>query len=87
MKAGKHEVLVRILDVDSTEEGVVQCPDPAMEGWRMYRLNYGGVNQDNIVEGRVWLPPSADPTAIVQLIMGMAAYEQIWKVQSEETKT
>ena len=72
---------LKILDIDLTEEMVLNqdaLPKP-LRGWRYYRIEYGGSNEDCIYEGRILLPESADPDAIVQLIMGMQAHGQIWK--------
>ena len=71
---------MELLPVDATEE-MTMDPDAlpsAMRGWRCYRIEYGGCNEDCIYEGRVMLPPQASPDALVQLIMGMQAYEKIW---------
>jgi len=74
----KHNV--NIVDVDLTEEGVMN-PDafgPDLKGWRLYRIEYGGCNEDCLWEGRILLPPRADRDAVADLIMGMQAREQIW---------
>ena len=82
-----HHHDVKILDVDTTEEYVLN-PDALpkeLKGWRYYRLEYGGPNEACVWEGRIMLPPRADPQAIVQLIMGMQSYEGIWQVMEDET--
>jgi hypothetical protein len=47
------------VDVDTTEEFAYSWPDPEIEGWRFYRIEYGGCNEDCYYEGRVILPPQA----------------------------
>jgi len=54
----------RLIDVDLTEEGAFSWPDPEIEGWRHYRIEYGGCNEDCYYEGRVWLPPQADSSVL-----------------------
>ena len=81
-----HHHDVKILDVDTTEEYVLN-PDALpkeLRGWRYHRIEYGGPNESCLWEGRILLPPGADPQALVQLLMGMQAYGSIWKVVSEE---
>lgn len=39
-------------------EQAVLRPPPGMEGWRMFRIEYGGHAEACIVEGIVWLPPT-----------------------------
>jgi len=72
---------VSLVDIDTTEEMIMNedALPPALRGWRYYRIEYGGCNEDCIWEGRIMLPPRADSHEIVRLIMGMQAYEQIWK--------
>ena len=36
------------------------------------------MNEGCLHEGRVLLPPHADPDALAQLLMGMAAWEEAW---------
>ena len=75
----KH-MTVKILDIDTTEE-MVMNPDAFPEelrGWRYYRIEYGGCNEDCLYEGRVLLPRHADPNAITDMIMGMQAREEMW---------
>ena len=45
-----------------TEYGVFHHPTK-MKGWRYYRIEYGGVHEEQWAEGNVWLPPNADPRA------------------------
>lgn len=71
---------IKILDVDTTEEYVMNqeaLPEP-LRGWRHHRVEYGGCNEDCLYEGRILLPPRADPLAVVQLLLGMQAYEEMW---------
>lgn len=51
---------------------------PELRGWRCYRLQYGGANEDCLYEGRVLLPPEMDAQAVANLIMGADAHRQIW---------
>lgn len=54
--------------VSLTEVGVFRYPHPEMEGWRLYRIEYGGVNQDCFHECSIWLPPELDSTVIEHLL-------------------
>jgi len=83
----KHTVGVRIIPVDTTEEFVLNPKGlaPELRNWRIYRLEFGGANQDCVYEGRIILPRRANPDAIAQLIMGMQTWEQMWK-EVEETE-
>lgn len=65
------------LEVDFTEEMVFNAP-PGMEGWRCYRIEYGGPNESTIIEGRIWLPRHADIEAIETLLLGMITREEIY---------
>ena len=58
------------LPVDYTEEMVFHPPE-GMEGWRYYRIEYGGPNKACLTEGGVWLPSWADAQRIVDLINEM----------------
>jgi hypothetical protein len=60
--------------IDLTEE-MVYNPPRNMEGWREYRIEYGGIHQDCLVEGSIWLPRHADPDAIVAILKGMIEME------------
>ena len=78
-----HSYVLNVVDVGTVEEAVLN-PDalaPELRGWRYYRLEYGGCNEDCIWEGRVLLPPNADPDALAQLILGMQAHGQIWRIE------
>ena len=41
------------------EYGVFSYPE-GLEGWRAFRMEYGGANEDCIWEGTIWLPPWVD---------------------------
>ena len=72
---------IKIVDVSPTEEMVMNdkaLPED-LRGWRCYRFEYGGANEDCLYEGRMLLPPSSDPEAIADLVMGMQAHEELWK--------
>ena len=87
-KADKQKIKVKILDVDTTEEFMMNPDFPLTKDWRRYRIEYGGCNEDCLAEGVIYLPKSADPNAITQLIMGMQAYYEIWKtVENKNDKT
>lgn len=73
-----HDFKVKILDVDTTEEFIMNEDFP-LKGWRRYRIEYGGHAEECLCEGVVYLPRNADSNAIVQLIMGMQAHGEIWK--------
>jgi hypothetical protein len=79
-----HCDTVTLIGVDTTEEYVQSdlFIKGAMKGWRRHRIEYGGCNEQTLVEGTIYLPSRADPQAIVDQIMGMQAHEAIWKVVS-----
>lgn len=60
--------------VGLTEEMVFN-PPKGMEGWREYRIEYGGFHEGCLVEGNIWLPPHADPDFIETILRGMIAVE------------
>lgn len=74
-----HHCKVTLVEVDTTEEFIMN-PEFPLKGWRRYRIEYGGCNEDTLVEGIIYLPPRANSQAIVDQIMGMQAHEEIWKV-------
>lgn len=53
-----------LVDIDLTEEMAFTFPSPAMNGWRCYRIEYGGCNEDCYYEGRVWYPPEVDSSVL-----------------------
>lgn len=57
-----------------TEDGVFNPPRD-MEGWRLYRIEYGGFHEHCRVEGRIWLPNHADPDMIEVMLRGMIVTE------------
>ena len=59
-----------MIDISLVEEMVFN-PPKGIEGWRCYRIEYGGHAQACLVEGRIWLPSRADPDSIEQLLLGM----------------
>jgi len=74
-------ISIKLLSIETTEEMVMRpelLAEP-LRGWRYYRIEYGGTNQDCLWEGRIMLPPTADPDALVQLLLGMQAHGQIWQ--------
>jgi len=60
----------KIVDIDLTEQGVFNWPDDEIKGWRNYRIEYGGCNEDCYCEGLVWLPPHVDSD-----VMGYKLFE------------
>ena len=57
----------KLVDIDLTEEVAFRFPDPEIEGWRHYRIEYGGCNEDCYYEGKVWLPPEFDSWKMTEL--------------------
>ena len=53
--------------VSLVEYGVFQWPK-GMEGWRLYRIEYGGHAESCIVEKTIWLPPTVDPNLIETIL-------------------
>lgn len=43
---------------------------PGMEGWRCYRIEYGGFNECCVAEGHLWLPPNVDSLDVERLFEG-----------------
>lgn len=72
-------VPIKILPVDTTEEMILNTDFPFCKDWRYYRIEYGGPNEDCLWEGRILLPANADPDLLIQLLMGMQAYWQLWR--------
>ena len=56
--------------VGLTEYGVRSWPD-GMEGCRLFRIEYGGVNEGCVSEGTIWIPPTADRDALEDLLQAM----------------
>ena len=56
--------------VDLTEYGVQSWPD-GMEGCRLFRIEYGGVNEGCVYEGMIWIPPTADSDALEDFLQAM----------------
>ena len=53
-----------------TEYGVQNWPI-GMEGCRMFRIEYGGVNEDQAAEGTIWLPPTADIDSVEEFLQSL----------------
>jgi len=53
-----------------TEEMVMRCPRPYMEGWHMYRVTIGvqGKFGGDGVEMHMWAPPHVMPEDIQELL-------------------
>lgn len=56
----EDENYIKIVDIDLTEEMSFSWPDPEINGWRFYRIEYGGCNEQCYYEGRIILPPQFD---------------------------
>ena len=41
-------------------EYMVRNYPPGMNGCRMFRIEYGGFNENQVAEGTIWLPPTVD---------------------------
>lgn len=63
------------MEISLTEQMVFNAP-PEMEGWRFYRIEYGGCNEDCIWEGSIWLPQHTDAGIVEILLRGAEAYEK-----------
>lgn len=53
--------------VSAIEYGIFKYPE-GLEGWRCYRLEYGGHAEACIRECVIWLPPNLDVREIETLI-------------------
>ena len=53
--------------VSLVEHGVFRYPE-GLEGWRNYRIEYGGHAEDCITEGSIWLPPNVSSHALEEWI-------------------
>ena len=49
--------------VSLVEYAVFRRPE-GLEGWRLYRIEYGGHAENCITEGSIWLPPNLSPQAL-----------------------
>jgi hypothetical protein len=54
------------IPVSLTEYGIFNWPK-GLEGWRFYRIEYGGCNEFCLEEQTIWLPPNADPQDLEKL--------------------
>jgi hypothetical protein len=43
-------------------------PPKGLEGYRFYRIEYGGANEDCVYEGAIWLPEHVDRKEIEEII-------------------
>jgi hypothetical protein len=52
----------KYVSVSLTEQGVMNysAVAPELEGWRYYRIEYGGHAESCFMERPIWLPPRAD---------------------------
>jgi hypothetical protein len=59
----------QMINISLTEEMVLNpsaLPEQ-LRDWRMYRIEYGGPNEDCIWEGRIMLPASCSPECLEQI--------------------
>ena len=54
--------------VSLVEQAVYRYPSKEMEGWRAYRIEYGGHAKSCVYEGFIWLPPEVDCEEIEKII-------------------
>ena len=69
-----------------TEQGVFNWPDPEIHGWRNYRIEYGGCNEDCYWEGVVFLPPAVDSTMMMHIFEIMQVPEALEKLKAAVEK-
>ena len=53
-----------------TEYGVQSWP-PGMEGCRMFRIEYGGINEGQAAEGTIWLPPTSNVDEVEEFLQSL----------------
>ena len=59
-----------VMPTSLIEQGVLNYP-AGMEGWRMYRIEYGGHAENCLCEGTIWLPPDADRWSFERFLQRM----------------
>ena len=52
----------------SLVEQMVNTYPKGMEGWRFYRIEYGGHAEDCLCEGNIWLQTIADSREVENLL-------------------
>jgi hypothetical protein len=64
--------------IDATEEFIFNYGNlhPDLYGWRYYRLEYGGCNEDCKFEGRILLPPEVDIEKVLEYINSLIPKEE-----------
>lgn len=62
-----HEEEEILGGVSLIEQGVFSYPK-GMQGWRFYRIEYGGHAQNCSCEGSIWLPKYFDAEIIEKLL-------------------
>lgn len=73
-KVGEERITVPIhkqfkkIDIGLIEYGVFNFPE-GLEGWRLYRIEYGGHAESCVYEGTIWLPPHVDSTEFEKYLM------------------
>ena len=55
------------LEAIFVEEMVFQ-PPKGMENYRSFRIEYGGVNEESVMTGRIWIHREQDPDVIEELL-------------------
>jgi hypothetical protein len=64
---GKCEVMqAKYQNMGLVEYGVYNYPK-GLEGWRFYRIEYGGHAESCIMEMVIWLPPGCDACELEEL--------------------
>jgi hypothetical protein len=67
--------------ISLVEYGVQNYPT-GLEGWRLYRIEYGGSNEDCVYEGMIWLPKHLRPEVIETLLGNYPNYNDPPKLTS-----
>ena len=71
----------KLVDIDLTGQGAQSWPDPEIEGWRWYRIEYGGCNENCYYEGLIFLHPEFDSWCMTQLFEIMQVPEARKKLE------
>lgn len=57
------------VSISLVENMVMNYPSPLMEGWRFYRIEYGGHGSDCFTEMHIWLPPNVNADTVETLLL------------------
>jgi len=66
----------------SLVEQAVMRPPEGMEGWRMFRVEYGGHAERCLVEGVLWLPGLVDPQIMEDALQVLVSLDEMGFDQS-----